>query len=126
MKKELTAGIILAAVITLSIVNIGYVGRKIDTLKSDVDKIEALSDAEEIEQAYALLRESADLWMDFSTYAGVMLRHSDEISDVTDSYFAMLETLQEGQKVPPAMCEKLKHGLTDIAQTESLSLSSLF
>ena len=126
MKKELVAAVILAAVTALSILNIGYVEKRIGALTDDIDEIEMLSDENRLEEAGALLRESSELWLSFSAYAGVMLRHSDEISDVTDTYFDMLETLQEGEKLPPAMCEKLKHGLTDIAKTESLSLSSLF
>ncbi len=126
MKKEATASIILVALIILSIFNIRYVGKKTNLLKEDADRTFQLSASGDIEQAYNYLQESEKEWLAFSGYAGVMLRHSDEISDVTDTYFTMLQTLQAGCEVPPAMCEKLKHGLNDIAENESINLSSLF
>lgn len=126
MTREIIAATILVIMIALSLVNIAYVGNVVEGLTEDVYKVEALSRAGEPEKARELLQQSADRWMDFSVYAGVMLRHSDEITDVTDSYFSMLETLEAGNRLPEATCAKLTHGLSDIAATESLSLSSLF
>lgn len=126
MKKEITAAIILVVIITLSFLNIGYVDKKVNLLKEDADKTFQLSSSGDIEHALTYLKESEKKWLSFSGYAGVMLRHSDEISDVTDTYFAMLQTLQAGRELSPSICEKLKHGLNDIAETESIKLSSLF
>ena len=126
MTRELIAASILVLMIALSLVNIAYVGNVVDGLTEDLYEAEALSGDGQLEQARELLQQSSDRWMDFSLYAGVMLRHSDEITDVTDSYFSMLEMLEAGNRLPEATCAKLKHGLSDIAATESLSLSSLF
>lgn len=126
MTREIIAATILVIMIALSLVNIAYVGNVVEGLTEDVYKVEALSRAGEPQKARELLQQSADRWMEFSVYAGVMLRHSDEITDVTDSYFSMLEALEAGYGLSDATCAKLKHGLSDIAATESLSLSSLF
>lgn len=126
MKKEIIAAVILAVLIGFSSFNIGYVDRRMEALKAEVDSIAELSREGQHEQALQRLLQSSAEWEGFTGYAGVMLRHSDEISKVTNSYFELQQTLERGDKLPRAMCEKLKHDLSDIAKTESLSLSSLF
>ena len=117
---------LLVILISLSLFNIGYVSDKSETLREENAKAQRLLNEGKPEKTLELLGSSLEEWQSFSKYAGVMLRHSDEITDVSDSYFELMKELEQTGSAPAALFEKLDHILIDIAEVESLSFSSLF
>lgn len=126
MKKELVAVSILVVLIALSLFNIGFVAGKTEVLRQEAKDAQQLLREGKPEQAHECLSDSLKRWQSFSKYAGVMLRHSDEITDVSDSYFEIMKELEQTGSAPTALFKKLDHILVDIAEAESLSFSSLF
>ena len=126
MIKEIIAASILIVLIVLSLFNISFVEHKTETLKADVEKAQVLLNEGKPDEALECLSSSLSSWEDYSKYAGVMLRHSDEITEVSNSYYEVMTVLETTGSVSDILFEKLKHVLTDIADVESLSMSSLF
>ena len=95
-------------------------------MRADVEKAQVLLNEGKPDEALECLSSSLSSWEDFSKYAGVMLRHSDEITEVSNNYYEVMTVLETTGSVSDILFEKLKHVLTDIADVESLSMSSLF
>ncbi|MEA4894017.1 MAG: DUF4363 family protein [Oscillospiraceae bacterium] len=124
MIREIIAIVLLAALLALSIFNVGYIEKKADILSGEIDEAHELYKSGDKEGACSLVRESRDNWLGWEAYSHIMLRHS-EIDVITSAYFELLSELEGGERVADASFEALIETLSGIVSKERLTLGSL-
>lgn len=123
--KEFIAGALLLGLLILSFVNINYIERKTDNLSALITKAETLYQDGDRQEATTLVHESLDIWLDWSSYSHIMMRHT-EIDLVTDAYYALLDSLEGEDPVTPSGFRSVLEKLADILTKERISLGALF
>lgn len=122
--REIIAGFLLISILVLSVVNTGYVERKTKALIEDVSGAQNEYFDGNHEEAAEIIEESRDVWLDWNSYAHIMLRHT-EIDLVTDAFFELLSALESDSSVSEASFEKLREMLRSIAVMERISFGSV-
>ena len=103
MKKSIAALVILLILAAGAWGNLRYLEHFLGELETQVL---ASREAEDRDEAIALLRESLDQWNAAAGYTHVVLRHSD-VDNTTDAYYGLLQQLVDEELDPEPSYEHL-------------------
>ena len=125
MKKAAAAGLLLAAMLALSLWNIRHVdrftGELTGQLRQSMDSCRQ-GNAEEAEQ---LLRAALERWHREEGYTHIFIRHA-EVDAATDAFYEILTLLQEENEGVYAAYGRLEEHLRCISAMEHITVKSVF
>ncbi len=124
MKREYIAVLLIAALLTLALINVHHIENKTLALTSDIELAEKLYFDDDSEGAVSSIEKSLNTWLSWDSYSHIMLRHS-EVDVITDAYYELLSKLEGEDKVAKSSFDKLKEALGSIADKERISLNSI-
>ena len=124
MKREYIAVLLIAAIMTLALINIRHIENKTLTLTSDIELAENLYINGDKAGAVDGIEASLDSWLHWDSYSHIMLRHN-EIDIITDAYYELLTELEGESKAPSASFDRLKEELRSVIVKERVTLGSI-
>jgi polyhydroxyalkanoate synthesis regulator phasin len=126
MKKELFVGVFLALLLTVSFINIHYIGKLTDNVRQRVDEAVSSAEAENWGEAERKAEEAIALWMGRDTFTHLVLRHS-EIEAATEALFALAQQVYSRDKgAAKGAGQAASARLESIANIERVRLGSIF
>lgn len=126
MKKELCAGLLLAALFIGALINIAYLRGFIGGLTDTLDISRAAAASGDFAAAEDTLRSAIEVWTEADEYTHIFIRHS-EIDSTTDAFYELLSDVlsQDGESAEGAY-EKLSSHLSSILTMEQVTFGSIF
>lgn len=126
MKKELFAVLLLALIITVSIVNVCYVSR----MTEDILELVSLSEQKAFEGDWNSAAENAEeavrLWEGAKKYTHIFIRHS-EIDSTTDEFYSLLmEIYSKDENTTKAAYKALTSRIESIVEMEIPTIGTIF
>ncbi len=126
MKKEIFAGVLLAVILLLALLNIHQLNRLTTDLVDRIETSEQYAMKGKWEEATKLAEEAADLWDQYDPYTHIVLRHA-EIDTATANFYEFLKELYaENTGEARGAAEALKAHLTSILSIEQIKFGSIF
>ncbi len=126
MKKEIFAALLLALLLSLSVVNTHVIDSLCNQLSQGVASAGQAAQRGDWEGSVQALRETMSWWEERETYARIVLRHTD-IETLTDDFYELAEHIytRDAGAVKSAV-ELVTEHLRGIAQMEAINLGSIF
>ena len=125
MRREKLVCILFFAVLAASIINVIYISRLSLSLNALISTAEAFAQNEQYDEALETINLAQADWNSKRKYTGVFLRHPD-IDSINDCFFDVkAEIAKRENEALPALCDKLRHHISCIADMEKLRLESI-
>lgn len=126
MKKEIFAALLLAVILTLSIINTACIDKITGTVSDNVAEVHSLVISHQWSEAEALLEETIDYWRSKDDYIHSVLNH--EAADyVTDDLFELLGFVySQDDAMSRSHSELILESLEDLRKFEHIHICSIF
>ena len=126
MIREISAYVLLAAIIIGSLINIRFMDKTFSSLEDMADEAYTCAVNGDSEQAENLLSSACSEWLALDGYTHIFLKHT-EIDSTTDAFFEMLSDISEGNTdAASGSLRKLKAHLESLISAEQISFGSVF
>lgn len=126
MKKEIIAAALLAAVFTLTMLNVYFLGKITSSLRTMVSDAEALAEKGEWSKATNTAQKALEKWDSYDPYTHITVRHSeiDSTSEMFGNFLGAIYS-QDNAAVKSSSLT-LRHKLEMLHLMERLTLGSIF
>lgn len=126
MIKEIFAGITLVILLAASLINVHFLGNKIDELSGLITEAEESAISGDWQKAAEKAAKASDKWQALDSYTHIFIRHS-EIDGTTDAFFDLLGALYSKD---PALTQSyslaLLVRLENIKGMEKVTIGTIF
>lgn len=126
MKKELFVGLFLALLLTVSFINIHYIGKLTGETRQCIDDAVSSAEAENWDEAGKKAEEAIAKWTGRDTFTHLVLRHS-EIEAATEALYALAQQIYSQDKgAARGAGQAASARLASISNIERVRLGSIF
>lgn len=126
MKREMTAVLLLLALLLASIINLRHFDALTGWIEAALTQSEAAAAKGEFDAALKAYEQAENLWLGAKSYTGIFLRHP-EVDSISDAFFDVKELLLEGKSEECAAAfDKLYFHLDCLNSMEHARLGSIF
>ncbi len=126
MKRELTAVVLLLALLVASLINLRYYDALTGRIEAELTRSESAAERGEFDAALEAYERAESLWLGARRYTSIFLRHP-EVDSTSDAFFDLKELLIEGKSEECAAAfDKLCYHLECLNSMEHVGLGSVF
>lgn len=124
MAKLIMGVLILALILTFSILSTEYFESKIDEMCTEIDNTALLYASGDREKAEITLEKSLQKWLGMENYVVSML-HSSKVELISEAFYDYKYALESSEPNSSALKDKLIYLLQSMLEQEKISLRSI-
>ncbi len=124
MAKLIMGVLILALILSLSILSTEYLEDKIDEICTEIDNTALLYISGDRKKAEITLEKSLQKWLGMESYVGSML-HSSKAELISEAFYDYKYALESSETNSEALKDKLIYLLQSMLEQEKISFGSI-
>ena len=124
MAKLIIGVLILALILTGSIISTEYLEVQIEEICTDVENSAQLPESGHVEMAEGTLENALQKWLGMESYVASML-HSSKVELISETFYDYIDALQTSESSKTPLKDKLVYLLQSMLKQERISLGSI-
>lgn len=125
MKKAVTAGLLLLAMVAASGWNVRFLDDFTDAMVGTLERSRECWAAGDVKKAAALAESVLEDWLDAAPYTHIFIRHA-EVDAATDAFYDLLAALEGDDGPAGRIYDRLEAHLGSIDDMEHVTVRSVF